>query len=575
MFWKGKGLLAGFCVFLLAFSASAKKKDKYEVSKMPKALFLNEPESKEASREFSPAECPELKPGEDGAFGYLSMITSAGSRRSGSLEMRCAAEAVRRVLAGFGYRTEIVNYRFPYYFISDQTFSIKDRRTGREIPAFPLMYSANTESAPEQKVSGRVVRPSGLKNGDLVYVSGNIKDLARKAEKWQKAGAVGLVMDSKSFPYNMTGLPVPHMIHSTSWHYGALPGLVVEDAGKLVGKEVELRNLARIYAGRGYDVIGITPGEFENYILIGGHLDSWYMGALDDGTGVALMLRLAELLKDEKPGRTGLIFAAFDGEELGLFGSRVFCERFGPEKIKAMLNLDMVSVKNNFFYKDPARAKVMPKVFSVSPELMPLAKEFYGSLDCAKLWWSLEGFAGISGGRLPTDLEWFWSAGVPGIFVYTPDRYYHTELDNMRWMDAGDLEELARASASLVRRMAAVDIPRPPDRPQMEFEFHRQDDGAVVFELHLSRGDSVNLHARPGPVVLCCYEQGFEKKVELKRGQGGGYRGVFYPLYQGEYEFVASAVVDKVSLKIVKSMVIADPVKEEPKEPEKKKGGRK
>jgi len=575
MFFKGKGIGISFCVFLLAFSVSGKKKEKYQVSKMPKALYLNAPEAKDATLEFSAADCPELKPGADSAFGYLRMLTSAGDRRSGSREMRCAVEAVRKVLEGFGYQTEIVSYRFPYYFLSDQTFALKAKGSGREIPGFPLMYSANTESAPEQEVTGRVVRPSSLKKGELVFVSGNTRNLALKAQNWEKAGAVGLVMDSRMFPFNMTGLPTPHLLHSTSWHYGALPGLVVQDARKLIGKEIELKNRSKIYAGRGCDVIAFTPGEFENYVLIGGHLDSWYMGALDDGTGVALVLRLAELLKDEKPGKTGFIFAAFDGEELGLFGSQVFCERFGADKIKAMLNLDMVSVKNDFLYKDPARAKTMPKVFSASPELMPLAKEFYRGLKAAKFWWSLEGFAGIFGGGLPTDLEWYWASGVPGIFVYTPDKYYHTELDNMRWMDAGDLEELALASASLVKRMAAEAIPRPKDSLKMEFEFHRQDNGSVVFELHLSKGNTINLHPKPGPAVFCYYEHGLEKKVELKPGQGGGYRGVFYPLYRGEYEFIASASVDKLPRKIVKSMVITDPVKEEPKEPEKKKGGRK
>jgi hypothetical protein len=109
----------------------------------------------------------------------------------------------------------------------------------------------------------------------------------------------------------------------------------------------------------------------------------------------------------------------------------------------------------------------------------------------------------------------------------------------------------------------------------MDFEFHRQDNGTVVFDVHLSRGEEINVHVKPAPAVFCYYEHGFEKKIELKAGQGGGYRGVYAPLYKGEYEFIASATVDKEPRKVVKSMVITDPMKEEPKEPEKTKGGEK
>ena len=53
-----------------------------------------------------------------------------------------------------------------------------------------------------------------------------------------------------------------------------------------------------------------------------------------------LARRIAKL--PVKPGRT-MVFAAFSGEELGLYGSRHFIEHSdSTSAIKAMINLDMV-----------------------------------------------------------------------------------------------------------------------------------------------------------------------------------------------------------------------------------------
>lgn len=574
MSFKPKPIVMVFCVFalLLSGAARAKEKEKYDITRMPKALYLTAPDSKDATREFSINDCPELKPASDSAYGYLEMIVAAGNRRTGSQEMRCAAYAVQRAFEGMGYDTQVISYRFPYYYFSDQTFSLKETKSGKEHPAHPLMYSPGTGDQPGQVISGKVVRPDDVKKGELVYLSPasllSSKNRALEITKWKEKGAIGLVADPRMFPYNLAGRPFSKSAHSVSWHYGALPGLVVQDAEKLVGKEVELKTLSQIYAGRGYDVVAITPGEFDDYILISGHLDSWYLGALDDATGVAAVLRMAKIMKDYKPGKTGFVFLAFDGEEIGLFGSQVFFEKFGADKVKAMLDMDMVSIRNDYLHKSPDRARVMPKVFTTSPALLPLAREVYSQIKVAKIFPNVDTWRKLFGG-LPTDYEWFYAAGVPGVFIYTPDRFYHTELDNMTWMDAADLEKVAETNVELVKRIADMELKRPSDPLVLDFEFHRQDDGGVVFDLRLKKGKEEKLKAKP--TVVCYYEHGFEKKVTLKKGQGGAYRGVYYPLYRGEYQFIASATVGNEARKVVKSTVIKDPVKEAPKQEKGKK----
>lgn len=89
----------------------------------------------------------------------------------------------------------------------------------------------------------------------------------------------------------------------------------------------------------------------DSYIIIGAHYDHLGLnrkgavcyGADDNASGAAVLLEVARLLTevDYKPTHT-LIFAAFDAEELGLYGSKDLAERFAEGSIKAMLNMDMV-----------------------------------------------------------------------------------------------------------------------------------------------------------------------------------------------------------------------------------------
>ena len=80
-----------------------------------------------------------------------------------------------------------------------------------------------------------------------------------------------------------------------------------------------------------YDHLGIKEGKL-------------YPGADDNASGVAAMLAIAAWFKDHPP-RHSIVFAAFDGEELGLQGARAFLAAlpFPKPQLALNLNLDMVS----------------------------------------------------------------------------------------------------------------------------------------------------------------------------------------------------------------------------------------
>lgn len=80
-----------------------------------------------------------------------------------------------------------------------------------------------------------------------------------------------------------------------------------------------------------YNVIGEISGtELPNeYVLIGGHLDSWDLGtgAIDDGAGCAITMAAAEYLQRQglKPRRS-IRVVLFANEEQGLFGGKAYLQ---------------------------------------------------------------------------------------------------------------------------------------------------------------------------------------------------------------------------------------------------------
>jgi Zn-dependent M28 family amino/carboxypeptidase len=95
----------------------------------------------------------------------------------------------------------------------------------------------------------------------------------------------------------------------------------------------------------GHNVIGELKGsEFaDEYITIGGHLDSWDLaeGAHDDGTGVVQTIEVLRVLKalNYKPKRT-LRFVLFANEENGLRGAKKYLEEAKGKNEKHLFALE-------------------------------------------------------------------------------------------------------------------------------------------------------------------------------------------------------------------------------------------
>jgi len=144
----------------------------------------------------------------------------------------------------------------------------------------------------------------------------------------------------------------PEDILSAAKERKALPHFALpEQIGARVSVKrstVESPNLAAILPGS-------DPKLKDEYVVLSAHLDhvgvgrpingdSIYNGAMDDASGVATLLDIAERLHAAKTKlRRSVLFVIVTGEEKGLLGSRYFAAHptVKPEQMVADLNVDM------------------------------------------------------------------------------------------------------------------------------------------------------------------------------------------------------------------------------------------
>ena len=193
-------------------------------------------------------------------------------------------------------------------------------------------------------VKGKIVFFNGAMNPELINTfeayGGCSKQRYAGAYEVGKLGAVGVIV--RSLNLRQDDFP-----HTGSMGYMDLPNnqripsaaISTNDANKLSEVLKKDKNLEFYFKQSckqfedvlSYNVIGeITGSEFPNeYMVVGGHLDSWDLGdgSHDDGAGVVQSMDVLRLLKESgiKPKRT-IRVVLFMNEENGLRGGKKYAE---------------------------------------------------------------------------------------------------------------------------------------------------------------------------------------------------------------------------------------------------------
>lgn len=195
-------------------------------------------------------------------------------------------------------------------------------------------------------------------------------------------------------------------------------------------------------------VAGDDPAVGGDIVLVGAHHDhlgAGHLGANDNASGTAALLAIAQAVRQHGPPRRTIGFVLFGGEELGLLGSQSFAAApptaLPLARIVYDVNLDMVGSYG------AAGAVYAMGTFRGLPGTAivgALARE-HPALH-----------VGIGGRGVGSDHEAFCAAGIPYVFLWTPDkRCYHARCDTVERLDLPHLGELAALAGALVERLAA------------------------------------------------------------------------------------------------------------------------
>lgn len=234
-----------------------------------------------------------------------------------------------------------------------------------------------------------------------------------------------------------------------------------------------------------YNTIAEIPGSTKEVVMIGAHLDSWFLGdgAVDNGAGSVVAMEAMRILKTlgVKPKRT-IRIGLWGAEEQGLIGSRAYvAQHFAdrpmsndpahadlPDNWKKMNQWPISTTKEHerfsaYFNLDNGSGKIRGVY----------AEKNSGAAKLFKSW--LEPFEDLGATSVTlnatggTDHMSFDAVGLPG-FQFIQDRLdygsrlHHTQLDMLDHAVEDDLKQAAVVMASFLYNAAMADdlMPRKP-----------------------------------------------------------------------------------------------------------------
>jgi aminopeptidase YwaD len=200
------------------------------------------------------------------------------------------------------------------------------------------------------------------------------------------------------------------------------------DAKFLTGYKTQ--NIAGLIKGTsGSDSMIVVTAHYDHLGVMG--KDTYFPGANDNASGVAMILNLAKHYSVNKPEYT-TVFIALSAEELGLLGARAFTDDppVDLKKIKFLINFDLagtgdegVRVVNGSVYRD--KFDLLTKINSDN-NLLP-------KID-------------IRGAACNSDHCMFHQKGVPCFYIYTQGgiQAYHDVYDRFETLPLTEFEDYCR-----------------------------------------------------------------------------------------------------------------------------------
>lgn len=210
-----------------------------------------------------------------------------------------------------------------------------------------------------------------------------------------------------------------------------------------------------IFTGAVANIVARLEGtESDGAILLMAHYDtvSTSPGAVDNGSGVAVLLEMMRALKSTEPLKNDVIALFTDGEESALLGAQAFVdEHVWMSDVRIALNMGLL-------YRGPA------VIWTTSSEDGWLVTEWARSVSGSAS--SSSPFSAFMTGD--TDLTPFLRADITGVHFLTSFSfpYYHTEEDRPEHISPASIQHIGSQVSEFVRHLGDLNLDntKAPDR---------------------------------------------------------------------------------------------------------------
>ena len=436
-----------------------------------------------------------LVPSDDRIFSWIEEVFAQGIRRPGYPADRWAEDWLQQQFRAFGLeRVRAEPVEAAYWEPLEATLTGAAPSSTLNIPCFPLPHSVPVKSLETELVAFDPARPEAVNSAfslyevtlnrvpqtvlqsraiwsydpDGTYASTRHimpfgREIQNVMEPSMSAGAAGFVGvlrdypgDSHQYyvPYDAIERPIPGVWISGS-DGGRLRELLAAAPLRVKLSTESVREMIT-----SYNIVGELPGADEEMVIIGSHHDGPWASAVEDGSGIALVLAQAkywsQVPQEERPHR--MLFLLNAGHMAGGAGQRAFVESHAPELDSVVLELHLEHAANEFTDESGVLAPTgRPESRWWFTSLIPRLQDAVRSaIEAEDLRRSMVVPPTMFGPKPTTDGADFYLAGVPLVNYLTAPFYLFDAMDALDKVHRPSLAVVTRAAIRILESTSGI-----------------------------------------------------------------------------------------------------------------------
>ncbi|WP_250573538.1 M28 family peptidase [Nonomuraea sediminis] len=416
---------------------------------------------------------------------WIETITARGIRRPGYPADEWTERWLAERLAEFGLDVALEPVEVTRWRPGGGVLRLD---TGEELPGFPLPFTAPTPG-----LRARLARLEEAEPGDLAVEEVAFTELPQSLVKtlatayYDPEGVFDSLVQTIPFGPRMMEVLEPALAKGAAGYIGALTGLPWETRDYYVPYDAVERPVPGLWLsgadGRAlldrlpamgtivsesvsdtvttHNVVATLPGSSPYWVVVGSHHDGPWASAVEDATGIALVLesarRWARVPQEERPHN--LLFLLTSGHMAHAAGTRAFIEAHRDLLADVVLQ---VHLEHAALRCEGVDGRLVP---TADPEVRwwfttraaQLERLVCQSLEAEDLRRSFVLPPDVFSPMPPTDGAFFHPEGVPLVHFLSAPMYLFDSADTVDKVDVAGLEPLAAAAFRIVRGTAGWD----------------------------------------------------------------------------------------------------------------------